>query len=236
MRTRSINVWLNIVYCRGCEAFYCIRSTNHKFYAVNIFIQQKVVLTLAYKSIFILYCVSGWIYTFGGSTYYLSKDIRLTLTWTEARVWCRIMGEHSDLVKIETEEEDRYLRGKNGNRNTWIGATDVNEEGTFRWTDGSLLTYSNWAPNEPSDGEENCAHYYDRYNGKWNDKECLSQSYFICERKNDAWKSCIMEELTIIQYLDYLIYNQVLKSISGSCRTHCFSAVIYSTISFFIVH
>ena len=123
-----------------------------------------------------------WNYTFGGSTYYLSRDSGLKLMWNEARLVCELMGAH--LVKIETEE-DRYLQGKFGSKLTWIGATDGDEEGTFRWTDGTPLTYSNWDLGQPDDAiGEDCAQYW--VSGKWNDNNCGNQHYFICKEKNDV--------------------------------------------------
>ena len=32
----------------------------------------------------------------------------------------------------------------------WTGLNDRDEEGDFKWNDGSVFSYSNWLQNEPS--------------------------------------------------------------------------------------
>ncbi|XP_041354208.1 perlucin-like protein [Gigantopelta aegis] len=41
----------------------------------------------------------------------------------------------------------------------WIGADDSQEEGVWRWTDGSLVEFSNWRAGRPNAGrvDEDCA-------------------------------------------------------------------------------
>ena len=48
----------------------------------------------------------------------------------------------------------------------------------------SVLSYSQWA-NEPDNvgGTENCAVI--RYNGKFSDKNCNSQQYYVCKKTQD---------------------------------------------------
>jgi hypothetical protein len=50
----------------------------------------------------------------------------------------------------------------------WIGLTDRAAEGTFVWTDGTPLSFSNWSPGEPNNaGDEDAVDI--RMNGQWND-------------------------------------------------------------------
>ena len=39
-------------------------------------------------------------------------------------------------------------RGLSDNQFYWIGLSDLEREGTFRWVDGSPLNYTSWAPGE----------------------------------------------------------------------------------------
>lgn len=39
-----------------------------------------------------------------------------------------------------------------GLRSLWIGLNDVEREGTFVWSSGAPVTYTNWAPGEPAGG------------------------------------------------------------------------------------
>ena len=132
------------------------------------------------------FCYLGWLYAHKASSYYLSKQQSIQLSWGTARLWCKKMGGHSDLVKIETKDENDYLFRivtEGGISSNWIGATDTAEEGTFRWVDGSLLGYSNWGRYEPNNaGGEHCVHL--NFKGTWNDYPCGWLQHFICERKS----------------------------------------------------
>ena len=109
-------------------------------------------------------------------------------TWEEARLWCKSMGKTSHLVKIETKEENDYLKKQFGGHDSWIGLSDVEREGTFRWVDGSLVVFSHWYPGEPNNNGQNedCAQLNTSYgcNDMWNDNQCTANTYFICEREN----------------------------------------------------
>ena len=67
--------------------------------------------------------------------YYWSTN---TKTWNEAEAFCR--QENSHLASITSEAISRYmLEGMNskGLGVTWIGGTDKDGEGIWKWTDGS---------------------------------------------------------------------------------------------------
>lgn len=55
------------------------------------------------------------------------------------------MGGH--LVTIESEEENRFLTrlGAGDNENFYIGLTDKEQEGTWRWSSETPFEYTNWA-------------------------------------------------------------------------------------------
>ena len=51
---------------------------------------------------------------------------------------------------------------------TFVGASDADNEGTWKWGDGEPFTYTNWAKNEPNGNDtENCLEI--DYYLKWND-------------------------------------------------------------------
>ncbi|XP_030574617.1 C-type lectin domain family 4 member M-like [Archocentrus centrarchus] len=67
----------------------------------------------------------------------------------------------------------------------WIGLRGFQEEGTWKWWDGTFLTEGYWSDGEPNDtNNENCAAVYPRENffKTWNDVRCDAQMKWICEK------------------------------------------------------
>ncbi|XP_031440429.1 C-type lectin domain family 4 member F-like [Clupea harengus] len=93
------------------------------------------------------------------------------------------MGGH--LVIITSQQEMDFLKAKGEDH--WIGLTDAQEEGKWRWVDNTPLTDPNfWGPRQPDnykgydpDGE-NCVMIT---RGEWNDRSCGVSFKRICEKK-----------------------------------------------------
>nr|XP_060623054.1 pulmonary surfactant-associated protein D-like [Anolis sagrei ordinatus] len=66
-------------------------------------------------------------------------------------------------------------------KSAFLGITDIQTEGTFRYSNGERIVYSNWEIGEPNnqDVEEDCIEVYS--SGKWNDKSCGERRLIICE-------------------------------------------------------
>ncbi|XP_025763423.1 C-type lectin domain family 4 member M-like [Oreochromis niloticus] len=123
----------------------------------------------------------GWVY-FRGSFYYISY---IKKSWSDSREDCLQRG--ADLVIISSIEEQNFIRLFR--RNTWIGLSDTEEEGTWKWVDGTLLnsSFRYWRTGEPNslrdedcgvmvaNDEENC----------WNDANCRDENFWICEKMVD---------------------------------------------------
>jgi hypothetical protein len=77
-----------------------------------------------------------------------------------------------NLVAINDQAEQDFLLATFGStERLWIGLNDVDIEGTFGWTNGDPLTYTNWNPGEPNDlapGEDFVLMNWG-VNGAWND-------------------------------------------------------------------
>uniref|UniRef100_A0A4W6FWW6 C-type lectin domain-containing protein n=1 Tax=Lates calcarifer TaxID=8187 RepID=A0A4W6FWW6_LATCA len=120
------------------------------------------------------YTRQGWVY-FKHSFYYISSTTKF---WRDSRNDCLQRG--ADLMIINSKEEQVCMRL------TWIGLTDRETEGTWRWVDGTLLNTSYWATGEPNSyqgRDEDCGEirFYGSENS-WNDASCTSQKYWICEK------------------------------------------------------
>ncbi|XP_070572120.1 EGF-like repeat and discoidin I-like domain-containing protein 3 [Ptychodera flava] len=128
-------------------------------------------------------CESGWDY-FNGKCYYAYQSP--LYTYQEARTVCIALG--GSLAKINNLEEDLWLRGYSGlsaNKfNMWLGANDIEQEGVWKWEDGTQITYSDWYANQPNNGGgiEDCLHFYKEWDGKWNDARCNYHMGYICEK------------------------------------------------------
>ncbi|XP_026103832.1 perlucin-like protein [Carassius auratus] len=97
-----------------------------------------------------------WI-TYSHSSYYISSEWK---NWTDSRQDCLQRG--ADLVIINNREEQEFITTITSGNIVWIGLTDNNTEGVWKWVDGSTLTsriWSFWRPNEPNSnvGDEDCA-------------------------------------------------------------------------------
>uniref|UniRef100_A0A3P9QDW7 CD209 antigen-like protein E n=1 Tax=Poecilia reticulata TaxID=8081 RepID=A0A3P9QDW7_POERE len=125
-------------------------------------------------------CPDGWT-RFGCSCYFKSKD---KTTWSDSRTYCQQQG--ADLVIINSEAEQVFIKQFNKNEESWIGL-----EGTpkllhgswtydWKWVDGSPLTQPFWGTGWPK------YYQYQAYGvccdseGKW--KHAFYNKNWICEK------------------------------------------------------
>ncbi|XP_049328652.1 CD209 antigen-like protein D [Astyanax mexicanus] len=121
-----------------------------------------------------------WIYL-NSSLYYVSTEKK---NWTESRNDCRKRG--SDLVIINSREEQVFINTLRKDQLVWIGLSDGETEGVWKWVDGSELITGFWYPGEPnSKGDEDCGLYgYGSDPVKnWVDYPCSNQLVWICEKR-----------------------------------------------------
>ncbi|XP_076874400.1 uncharacterized protein LOC143524712 isoform X2 [Brachyhypopomus gauderio] len=123
-----------------------------------------------------------WKHVFSSSMYFISTEKK---TWSESRQDCRARG--ADLVIINSREEQEFIRQTLGSIYSWIGLTDVEREGTWKWVDGTALTNGYWDTKEPNSfaGDEDCV-----ITGQpglnpvfnWADYQCSVTFIWICEK------------------------------------------------------
>ncbi len=118
------------------------------------------------------------------STYEYCRTAR---TFETARAECQ--GRGGDLVQFESQSEVlEILAAMNrlGLGDTWIGLTDLEEEGVWRWLDGTLYTpdIGGFLDGEPNDwlGAEDCGQMVSWGGDRpWNDIDCLAYLPMVCE-------------------------------------------------------
>ncbi|KAF4115379.1 hypothetical protein G5714_002868 [Onychostoma macrolepis] len=76
----------------------------------------------------------GWIY-YQSSIYFISSKIK---SWDESRRYCTEKG--ADLIIINSREEQDFVKKISADAKVWIGLTDSDVEGIWKWVDGSTLT------------------------------------------------------------------------------------------------
>ena len=84
------------------------------------------------------------------------KSIRCR-NWDDAQA--KAVAEGAHLVSINDAVEQQWIMGTFGAGPYWIGLTDAELEGVWRWTSGEPVTYTNWAPDEPKAAGNNEADY-----------------------------------------------------------------------------
>ena len=125
------------------------------------------------------------------------------ISWDDAKEACEKRGGH--LICINDEEEQKFIQTIVAGCDFpyyWIGLTDAETEGVFKWVNGDPLTYTNWSVDQPDNWNNwedsvmipNRDMQYSKYAewrndfGTWNDMNSngdhdhsLSDLAYICE-------------------------------------------------------
>ncbi|NXD11882.1 MRC1 protein, partial [Nothocercus nigrocapillus] len=103
--------------------------------------RKPISLTAGEKETTDASCKKGW--TRYRSYCYLIGYVQAT--FLEAKKACE--GEEGYLTTVESRYEQAYLTSLVGLRPEkyyWLGLSDVEEQGTFRWVNGEAITFTNW--------------------------------------------------------------------------------------------
>ncbi|XP_067435388.1 type-2 ice-structuring protein-like isoform X2 [Thunnus thynnus] len=130
-------------------------------------------------------CSSGWI-EFGGRCFYYEPT---ATSWSEAQRNCRSLG--ANLASAHSIEELRVIERviflhTHWDPPTWLGGSDSNAEGVWRWLDGTPFDFTYWCPGEPNDNSsQDCLQT--NYRGSsgdrcWDDMWCYAHLPSVCVR------------------------------------------------------
>ena len=118
----------------------------------------------------------------------------ISVSWQEANAACTALGSHLATITSQAENDlvVGLLTGFSPWMSPWLGGTDEQVEGTWRWVTGETWTYDNWNGGEPSDtsGGENHLQLYDGNvgpRGKWNDAPSPDANHvngYVCEMES----------------------------------------------------
>ncbi|MBR1647905.1 MAG: hypothetical protein IJ685_14205, partial [Selenomonadaceae bacterium] len=133
-------------------------------------------------------------FTYNGHSYYIFYGLS---SWEQAKAYCESRGGHLAVITSSGENSALFNYMKRaGYDSAYFGLSDASKEGTWTWTNGERVSYTNWASGEPNGGTyENYGMFYYVYtDGKWNDgnfsagstfysggKKIVDTNAFICE-------------------------------------------------------
>ncbi|XP_035696423.1 collectin-11-like [Branchiostoma floridae] len=130
-----------------------------------------------------LTCPSGYV-KFQDRCFKFSSDKQ---NYVDARSACQAAGARLAMPKDQATNDfllanqlTRYPSGSSA----WFGLTDLAQEGTWVWEDGTPLTgWSYWYPGRPDDYQsaEDCGEWEAGYGYRWNDNPCYVSQYYVCE-------------------------------------------------------
>jgi C-type mannose receptor len=94
------------------------------------------------------------------------------------------------LADIRSEAEWNFVKGplQTGTQwsdQYWIGINDSQNEGSWKYIDGTAVSFLRWYPGEPNSGTSgNCGALYGyQSSGKYNDSGCSAQlGRFVCKQ------------------------------------------------------
>ncbi len=125
-------------------------------------------------------CVNGTQLVVGKREYCLQGSA----TWQNAQTTCAAAG--GDLAIVDSAEENDALFAAIGAKidvgNMWIGLSDADVEGRFRWVSGEPIGELPWRDGEPNNvGDEDCAEWLPS-DGQANDLSCNEKRASLCKK------------------------------------------------------
>nr|XP_006119616.1 macrophage mannose receptor 1 [Pelodiscus sinensis] len=109
------------------------------------------------------------------------------VTFSEAKKTCERSKGY--LTTVKDRYEQAYLTSLIGLRPEkyfWIGLSDVEKQGTFKWSDGEAVLYTHWSPAMPGRKPGCVAMTTGSEAGLWHVQECEEKAKFLCKQPVDG--------------------------------------------------
>lgn len=107
------------------------------------------------------------------------------VSWEHGENICQANGGH--LAHISNAEQQAFVEGfmqrHNPNHAVWLGLHDTISEGTFQWTAGNDVGFTNWIPGHQDNtlgghNYEDCVAFVPQKQGYWDDVQCGYEEIF----------------------------------------------------------
>uniref|UniRef100_A0A663EA94 Mannose receptor C-type 1 n=1 Tax=Aquila chrysaetos chrysaetos TaxID=223781 RepID=A0A663EA94_AQUCH len=124
-------------------------------------------------------CKKGW-RRYGTYCYFIGH---VSATFSEANTTCE--GEKGYLATVENRYEQAYLTSLVGLRPEkyfWLGLSDVEDQGTFRWANGEAVSFTHWDAAMPGSNPGCVAMTTGTAAGLWNVLDCETKQKYICKQ------------------------------------------------------
>lgn len=141
--------------------------------------------------------------SYGGHTY---ARFEIVGTWETAEEFCERAGGHLAVVTSETEARIIQKLIENGTASQyWLGATDKETEGKWKWVNAEPFVWAHWAGSQPDNDSGNadeCENYltvsrdYDYF---WNDAASDAECGFILELDGEGGDEAQLSGLTALK-------------------------------------
>lgn len=95
-------------------------------------------------------CPYSWVEADGSCFKLFGTDVDDGKTWSEAETMCQKLDAHLASISSRRQHDTvAALLDSKQYSSGWIGLTDTAMEGSWVWSDGELVAYTNWASTEP---------------------------------------------------------------------------------------
>lgn len=126
--------------------------------------------------------------TYNGKSYYRFDT---HMSWNDAKAVSEMFGGHLATITSQGELNAVQTLASGGSaKSYWLGASDAEKSGTFKWVTGETFSFNNWLANNP--GNTNSIEHYvemsKAHSYKWNDAKSAGRDNvvtgFIVEIEN----------------------------------------------------
>jgi Ca2+-binding RTX toxin-like protein len=155
-------------------------------------------------------------FSYGGTTYQIIDSAK---TWIQAKEYAESINGYLAIISSQAENDVIIANALNyissatsandggGSRYVWLGGSDIDTEGTFKWLNGTEISagYTNWGSVEPDDyeGQDALAMALEEWPlgggigsaGKWNDIDESNLMYFVVEFNSTSLDSAVTATL-----------------------------------------
>jgi len=107
------------------------------------------------------------------------------LAWTAAEQACGAWAPGATLALVDSARENDFLASAVPQLTFWIGASDLDSNGSYVWPDGSAVSpdlgWESTQPDEPVRAGGNCVELRLGTAGLWFDRPCSTLNAQVCE-------------------------------------------------------